>query len=219
MNDHWRPRVFGGLIRLSVRVVATLVSLTCLIAEAWRAATLPAPGRAARSGQSRFRDTTTSRYSATGCRRSKRHTGWRRPDAEERLYHQGVAELQREQLARYAGRRSTSVTVENLLHVPIDHFAEVILLGFYVIVSAIGLIQVCLNAPVNDPYSGAELPGRAADHQRRSSAGVRPPAARPAQWIWTGPTAGRHSSQGSSQVARGARPPAWVLAVARVRML
>jgi len=42
--------------------------------------------------------------------------------------------------------------------VPIDHFAEVTLAGFYDLASALGGVQVCLNHPVNDSYSGADFP-------------------------------------------------------------
>lgn len=45
--------------------------------------------------------------------------------------------------------------MQNLLKVPIDHFAEVNLMGFYDVVSAIGPVQVCLNNPVQDDFSGA----------------------------------------------------------------
>lgn len=64
----------------------------------------------------------------------------------------------REQQAREVGRRSTLTTVQNLLKVPIDHFAEVNLMGFYDVVSAIGPVQVCLNNPVQDDFSGANFP-------------------------------------------------------------
>ena len=43
--------------------------------------------------------------------------------------------------------------------IPIDHFAEVNLVGFYDLANAIGGVQVCLNHAVNDAkYSGAILP-------------------------------------------------------------
>jgi hypothetical protein len=40
----------------------------------------------------------------------------------------------------------------------IDHYAEVNLLGFYLLSNAIGGVPVCLNAAVDDPWSGALLP-------------------------------------------------------------
>lgn len=94
-----------------------------------------------------------------GMRKIKEAYGLAKADADSRLYTHGVQEPQREQLARDAGRRSTIATVENLLRVPIDHFAEVNLIGFYDIVQAIGPITVCLNHAVNDArYSEAVLP-------------------------------------------------------------
>ena len=40
----------------------------------------------------------------------------------------------------------------------IDHYAEVNLLGFYLLSNAIGGVPVCLNAAVDDPWSGANFP-------------------------------------------------------------
>ncbi|MCL2534794.1 MAG: LCP family protein, partial [Nocardiaceae bacterium] len=89
--------------------------------------------------------------------------GSAKADADAELEAQGVTDpTEREQRARDAGRRSTLKTVQNLLHVPIDHFAEVNLVGFYDIAQALGPLEVCLNSPVDDPYSGAHFP---AGHQ------------------------------------------------------
>ncbi|HEY3866899.1 MAG TPA: LCP family protein [Actinocrinis sp.] len=63
-----------------------------------------------------------------------------------------------EQLGREAGRRAAVQAVEQLLGVNVDHFAEVNLVGFYDLANAIGGVQVCLNAPVDDSYSGAHFP-------------------------------------------------------------
>lgn len=49
-------------------------------------------------------------------------------------------------------------TIEGMTGLTIDHFVRVSLLGFYDIAQALGPIQVCLNNPVNDPYSGLVLP-------------------------------------------------------------
>jgi len=48
--------------------------------------------------------------------------------------------------------------VQNLLDVPIDHFAEVNLAGFYDAAVALGGVTVCLNKAVHDDYSGADFP-------------------------------------------------------------
>lgn len=93
-----------------------------------------------------------------GMRKIKEAYGLAKADADSQLYQRGVKEPEREQEARDAGRRSTLATIENLLHVPIDHFAEVNLIGFYDLVQALGPITVCLNGPVNDSYSGADFP-------------------------------------------------------------
>ena len=65
----------------------------------------------------------------------------------------------RERLSRDAGRVATLATVSQFLDVPIDHFAEVNMIGFYDLANALGGIQVCLNKAVNDTqYSGAVFP-------------------------------------------------------------
>jgi hypothetical protein len=48
-------------------------------------------------------------------------------------------------------------TVEKLTGVHIDHFAEVNLDGFYELAKVLGGVQVCLNRPVSDSYSGAHF--------------------------------------------------------------
>ncbi|MEO8908236.1 MAG: LCP family protein [Microbacteriaceae bacterium] len=49
-------------------------------------------------------------------------------------------------------------TVQNLTGLTIDHYVRISMLGFYDVANALGPIQVCLNAAVDDPYSGASFP-------------------------------------------------------------
>jgi LCP family protein required for cell wall assembly len=56
------------------------------------------------------------------------------------------------------GAKNLIATIQDLTGATIDHYAEVNLLGFYDITNAIGGIDVCLNAPVKDKYSGANFP-------------------------------------------------------------
>lgn len=78
---------------------------------------------------------------------------------ETQLVKQGIPNPQREFLSREAGRAATIATIHNLLGVPIDHFAEVNLVGFYDLATALGGVQVCLKNAVNDAqYSGAVFP-------------------------------------------------------------
>lgn len=58
--------------------------------------------------------------------------------------------------------------MQKLTEVTADHYAEVNLLGFYDITNAIGGIDVCLNKPVRDSYSGENFPAG-----RQSLAGVQ----------------------------------------------
>jgi LCP family protein required for cell wall assembly len=78
---------------------------------------------------------------------------------DSKLYKEGVKQPLRERLSRDAGRVATLATVSQFLDVPIDHFAEVNMIGFYDLANALGGIQVCLNKAVSDTkYSGAVFP-------------------------------------------------------------
>ncbi|MFI6684029.1 LCP family protein [Streptomyces sp. NPDC050485] len=78
--------------------------------------------------------------------------------ASERLAKQGIKGPDLEGKSREAGREATLATVQQFTGVPIDHFAEVNLLGFYDIAKVLQPITVCLKHPVKDRYSGADFP-------------------------------------------------------------
>ncbi|OFJ55520.1 LCP family protein [Mycolicibacterium grossiae] len=85
--------------------------------------------------------------------------GLAKADAEERLVAAGDtdrADLERR--GREAGRTATLAAVRDLTGVTPDYFAEVNLAGFYDLAAALGGVDVCLNAPVQDDYSGADFP-------------------------------------------------------------
>jgi LCP family protein required for cell wall assembly len=64
----------------------------------------------------------------------------------------------KEQAAREAGRRAEISTVRRLLQIPIDHFIEVTLAGFFQIARVVEPITVCLNDDTADRYySGADF--------------------------------------------------------------
>ncbi|WP_030234614.1 LCP family protein [Streptomyces sp. NRRL S-350] len=73
--------------------------------------------------------------------------------AEQKLAGKGLSKAELERQSREAGRSATIQTVQSFLDVPIDHFAEVNLIGFYDIAKAVEPIQVCLNHPVDDPIT------------------------------------------------------------------
>ncbi|GAB2714097.1 LCP family protein [Kitasatospora kifunensis] len=82
---------------------------------------------------------------------------------QAKLAGRGLSASQLEQQGREAGRAATLATVQNLLGVQIDHFAEVDLASFYDIAQTIGPVQVCLKHAVSDPVrqgagSGADFP-------------------------------------------------------------
>ena len=94
-----------------------------------------------------------------GMKKIKEAYGYAKYAEDSKLYKEGIQQPLRERLARDAGRVSTIATVSQFLDVPIDHFAEVNMLGFYDLTNALGGIQVCLNKAVNDTqYSGAVFP-------------------------------------------------------------
>ncbi len=64
----------------------------------------------------------------------------------------------REQKAREAGRKAEISTVNRLLQIPIDHFIEVTLVGFFQIARVVEPITVCLNEDTSDRYySGGDF--------------------------------------------------------------
>lgn len=76
-----------------------------------------------------------------------------------RLAAEGVQDPKRiDRESSQAGRQALIETVQNLTGLGIDHYAEVNLLGFYNLTRAIGGVEVCLKAPVSDPFSGADFP-------------------------------------------------------------
>jgi LCP family protein required for cell wall assembly len=79
--------------------------------------------------------------------------------AAEDLVAAGVRDPARvEEESAQAGRRALIQAVERLTGVDVDHYAEVNLLGFHELTTAIGGVDVCLNAAVDEPLSGARLP-------------------------------------------------------------
>ncbi|MFF4283537.1 LCP family protein [Streptomyces kronopolitis] len=94
--------------------------------------------------------------------------------ARGRLAAQGFKDSELESKSRDAGREATLATVQDFTGVPIDHFAEVNLLGFYDIAKVLQPITVCLKHPVKDRYSGADFPaGKQQLNAKQSLAFVR----------------------------------------------
>lgn len=81
----------------------------------------------------------------------------------QRLHDEGIEDQAFvERQSDDVGRQALVQTVQNLVDVRIDHYAEVSLLGFYLLTEAIGGVDVCLKNAVHDPKSGAKFP---AGHQ------------------------------------------------------
>ncbi|WP_328300345.1 LCP family protein [Streptomyces sp. NBC_00435] len=111
----------------------------------------------------------------TGKAKIKEAYGRAKAKAEEQLSAQGVKDRrQLETAGREAGRRAELDTVRAFLGVPIDHFAELNLAGFYHLADALDGVPVCLRKPVKDSYSGADFPaGRQTLNGQQSLAFVR----------------------------------------------
>lgn len=77
---------------------------------------------------------------------------------EQRLVNQGVTDkAQIERDSNEAGRTMLIRVVQAFSGMKIDHYAEVNLLGFYLLSNAIGGVPVCLNAATQDSFSGADF--------------------------------------------------------------
>ena len=80
-------------------------------------------------------------------------------DKREELHDEGMEDgpALEQQVAR-AGQEGLIDAVADLTGVEVDHFAQVGLLGFVLLTDAVGGVDVCLNAPVDEPLSGAKFP-------------------------------------------------------------
>jgi LCP family protein required for cell wall assembly len=77
----------------------------------------------------------------------------------QKLATQGASsQRELETKGREAGRAATLRAVRSLTGVPIDYFAEINLAGFYDLAQSLGGVEVCLNHPVYDSFSGADFP-------------------------------------------------------------
>ncbi|MCU1682549.1 MAG: LytR family transcriptional regulator [Amycolatopsis sp.] len=81
-----------------------------------------------------------------------------RTNASHSLSAKGVTGADLATQSDAAGATTAIQTVEKLTGLTINHYAAVNLAGFYSLSNAIGGVQVCLNAPVHDTYSGANFP-------------------------------------------------------------
>ncbi|MFF1412753.1 LCP family protein [Streptomyces sp. NPDC058289] len=94
----------------------------------------------------------------TGKAKIKEAYGRAKATVEEQLAAKGVKDRrQLEHEGREAGRKAEIETVRTFLGVPIDHFAELNLAGFYHLADALGGVPVCLNHAVKDKNSGADF--------------------------------------------------------------
>ncbi|MDD9378304.1 LCP family protein [Streptomyces sp. ZAF1911] len=111
----------------------------------------------------------------TGKAKIKEAYGRAKAKVEEQLAAKGVTDRrQLEHEGREAGRKAEIETVRTFLGVPIDHFAELNLAGFYHLADALGGVPVCLKKPAKDSYSGADFPaGRQTLDGQQSLAFVR----------------------------------------------
>lgn len=84
--------------------------------------------------------------------------GAAKSDEWQRLRAEGVTDrAQLERDSNQAGRRALVRTLQDFTQIHIDHYAEINLLGFYLLTESIGGVEVCLNAPTKDKDSGADF--------------------------------------------------------------
>ncbi|KDN84448.1 LCP family protein [Kitasatospora cheerisanensis] len=76
----------------------------------------------------------------------------------DRLRQEGLPESELLERGRGAGRIALLRAVEQLSEVPVDHYAELSMAGFYRAAQALGGVPVCLNRPARDDWSGTDLP-------------------------------------------------------------
>ncbi|MGA9869661.1 MAG: LCP family protein [Rhodococcus sp. (in: high G+C Gram-positive bacteria)] len=74
------------------------------------------------------------------------------------LVESGVVDAEADTRSTEAGREALIGSVADLTGITVDHYAEVGLLGFVLLTDAVGGVDVCLNAPVDEPMSGANFP-------------------------------------------------------------
>ncbi|RVW05801.1 LytR family transcriptional regulator [Rhodococcus xishaensis] len=76
----------------------------------------------------------------------------------QELVEEGESESEADKEATQAGREALIKSVADLTGITVDHYVEIGLLGFVLLTDAVGGVDVCLNAPVNEPLSGANFP-------------------------------------------------------------
>ncbi len=74
-----------------------------------------------------------------------------------KLVNNGSSDSDADKKSTEAGRTALIGAVANLTGITVDHYAEVGLLGFVLLTNAVGGVDVCLNAPVDEPMSGANF--------------------------------------------------------------
>ncbi|MFC4004217.1 LCP family protein [Prauserella oleivorans] len=82
-------------------------------------------------------------------------------DTFQTLQREGGTDLDEiDEEAKVAGRKNLIATIEELIGKPglVDRYAEVNLATFYEVTQALGGVEVCLNNPVRERYSGVDLP-------------------------------------------------------------
>lgn len=78
-------------------------------------------------------------------------------EAQRMVDRGGKTRAQIELASDEAGRKALVQTVQDFTKVRVDHYAEVSLLGFYLLTEALGGVEVCLNAATKDADSGADF--------------------------------------------------------------
>ena len=84
--------------------------------------------------------------------------GATKENERQKLIDEGKSETTVDKESTQAGREALIKSVAKLTGITVDHYAEIGLLGFVLLTDAVGGVDVCLNAAVDEPLSGARFP-------------------------------------------------------------
>ncbi len=84
--------------------------------------------------------------------------GATKENERQKLIAAGKSESTADKDSTQAGRQALIKSVAKLTGITVDHYAEIGLLGFVLLTDAVGGVDVCLNAAVDEPLSGAKFP-------------------------------------------------------------
>lgn len=161
-----RPRRSYGLVLAAAAVVVVVAAVaTFVVPEVFQRSTPPAADDQQRE-QTGFRPVTPTNVLVVGIDSA----GWTDSIVLTRVNADGSVSLvslprdtwftdtKLNQIYHRSGAEALLAAVSELTGVPVDHYVAVDMSAFGNLANAVGGVQVCLNTPVSDRFSGAEFP-------------------------------------------------------------